>query len=105
MVLKKIILQNRYVELETPPPFMEKTILNFHFIIYPTFFLLQLNPTYMKRILHLKNITFKSSYNWFKIDIHHQLRLGGHFGGGQFPDIGVQSAEKMQKVKKVGFCK
>ena len=37
-------------------------------------FLLQLNPTYMKRILHFKNITFKSSYNWFKIDIHQQLR-------------------------------
>ena len=31
MVLKKIIFQNRYVELETPLPFMEKTILNFHF--------------------------------------------------------------------------
>ena len=32
----------------------------------------------MKQILHLvsvKNITFKSSYNWFKIDIHQQLRL------------------------------
>ena len=43
-----------------------------HFL--PHFFLLQLNPTYMKRILHLKNITFKSSYNWFKIDIHQQLR-------------------------------
>ena len=45
---------------------------NFHPFFYPTFFLLQLNPTYMKRILHLvsvKNITFKSSYNWFKIDI------------------------------------
>ena len=28
---KKIICQNRYVELETPPPFMAKTILNFHF--------------------------------------------------------------------------
>ena len=31
----------------------------------------------MKQILHLvsvKNITFKSSYNWFKIDIHQQLR-------------------------------
>merc|ERR1711963_1041906 len=39
-----------------------------------TFFLLQLNPTYMKRILHFKNITFKSSYNCFKIDIHQQLR-------------------------------
>ena len=33
-------------------------------------------PTYMKRILNLvsvKNITFKSSYKWFKIDIHQQL--------------------------------
>merc|ERR1712016_2672 len=41
-------------------------------IFLPHFF--QLNPTYMKRILHFKNITFKSSYNWFKIDIHQQLR-------------------------------
>ena len=40
--------------------------------------------TYMKRILHLvsvKNITFKSSYNWFKIDIHQQLRpLTANYG-------------------------
>ena len=46
-------------------------------IFLPHLFLLQLNPTYMKRILHLvsvKNITFQSSYNWFKIDIHQQLR-------------------------------
>ena len=28
----------------------------------------------MKRILHLVSVTFKSSYNWFKIDIHQQLR-------------------------------
>ena len=28
----------------------------------------------MKRILHFKNITFKSSYKWFKIDIHQQLQ-------------------------------
>ena len=51
--------------------------LKFPFIFYTFFFLLHLNPTYMKRILHLvsvKNITFKSSYNWFKIDIHQQLR-------------------------------
>ena len=55
----------------TPPsPLMAK----FPDIFYPTFFLLQLNPIYMKRILHLKDITFKSSYNWFKIDIHQQLR-------------------------------
>ena len=26
----------------------------------------------MKRILHFKNITFKSSFNWFKTDIHQQ---------------------------------
>ena len=31
MVLKKIIFQNRYVALETPPPFMANAILNFHF--------------------------------------------------------------------------
>ena len=31
MVFKKIIFQNRYVALETPPPFMAKVILNFHF--------------------------------------------------------------------------
>merc|ERR1711928_183469 len=47
---------------------------NFQTFFYPTFFLLQLNPTYMKRILHFKNITFKSSYNWFIIHIHQQLR-------------------------------
>ena len=31
----------------------------------------------MKQILHLvsvKNITFKSPYNWFKIDIHQQFQ-------------------------------
>ena len=35
MVFKKVIIQNRYVALETPsrppPPFMAKTILDFHF--------------------------------------------------------------------------
>ena len=36
---------------------------NFQTFFYPTFFLLQLNPTYMKRILHLRNVTFKSSYH------------------------------------------
>ena len=43
--------------------------LNFQTFFYPTFFLLQLNPTNMKRILHLvplRNIIFKSSYNWLK---------------------------------------
>ena len=45
---------------------------------YSTFFLLQLHPTYMKRMLHLvsvKKITFKSSYDWFKIDILRLPRL------------------------------
>ena len=54
-----------------PPLLMD--IISIYFL--PHFFLLQLNLSYMKRILHLvsvKNITFKSSYNWFTIDI---LRL------------------------------
>ena len=44
----------------------------------PHFFPLQLNLTYKKRILHLvpdKNIFFKSSYIWLKIDILRLLRL------------------------------
>ena len=53
-----------------PPPLMAQISIH----LLPHTFLLQLNPTYMKRILHFKNITFKSSYNWFKIDIHQQLR-------------------------------
>ena len=57
----------------TPPPPLNGT--NFQTFFYPTLFLLQLNPTYMKRILHFKNITFRSSNNWFKIDIHQQVRL------------------------------
>ena len=46
-----------------------------HFLHY---FLLQLNLTFMKLILHLfpvKTIIFKSSYNWFKIDILRLHRL------------------------------
>ena len=34
--LKKIIFQKRYVALETPPPFMANTILNFHFDYWNT---------------------------------------------------------------------
>ena len=44
-------------------------------IFYPTFFLSQLNLTYMKQILHLvtvKIVILKSFYNWVKIEI---LRL------------------------------
>ena len=60
-----------------PPPHPPLNGTYFQTFFYPTFPLLQLNPTCMKRILHLvsvKIITFKSSYNWFKIDIHQQLR-------------------------------
>ena len=64
--------------VEPSPPLMD--IISRHFS--PHFFLLQLNHiywiSYMKRILHfvsVKNITFKSFYNWFKIDIFRQLRL------------------------------
>ena len=59
------------LDARPPPPLMAQ--ISRHFFL-PHFFLLRLNPTYMKRILHFKNITFKSSYNWFKIDIHQQLR-------------------------------
>jgi len=55
------------------PPLMDK--ISFHFL--PYFFLMQLNITYIKRILHLvsvKNITFKSPHNWFKIDNLGRLR-------------------------------
>ena len=50
-------------------------LISIHFL--PNISFLQLNLTYMKRILHLvsvQNITFKSSYNRFKIHIHQQLR-------------------------------
>ena len=54
---------------------------------------MQLNPTNMKQILHLisvKNITFKSSYNWFKIGILGLLwpptaQLDYHVVGGGDP--------------------
>ena len=58
--------------LSIAPPLMAPISIH----IFTPFFL-QLNLTYMKRILHLvsvKNITFKFSYNWFKIDIHQQLQ-------------------------------
>ena len=64
-----------HLPLGIDPPPLKGT--NFQTFFYPTFFLLQLNPTYMKWILHLvsvRNIAFKSSYNWFNIDIHQQLQ-------------------------------
>ena len=60
------------IRCRTPPPPPLMAQISIHF--FTPFFLLQLNPTYKKRILHFKNITLKSSYNWFKIDIHQQLR-------------------------------
>ena len=62
------------IKRQTPPPLMDK--ISIHFL--PHFFLIQLNLTYIKRILHLvsvKNITFKSPHKWFKIDNLGRLRL------------------------------
>ena len=69
-VNNEIVLRPPNSKARCPPPLMAQ--ISRHFFT-PLFFL-QLNPTYMKRILHFKDITFKSSYNWFKIDIHQQLR-------------------------------
>ena len=60
MVFKKIIFQKRYVELETPPPFMAKTILNFHFDYW--------NPS-----LNLTICTFV--LNSLKIQISHRASV------------------------------
>ena len=51
------------IERQTLPTLM--ALISIHF--FPTFFLLQLNLTYLKRILHVipvKIIILKSSYNW-----------------------------------------
>ena len=63
MVFKKIIFQNRYVALETPPPFMANTILNFHFD-YP-----QPSITSIRIIWYLFNIFIYLIFS----DILHQL--------------------------------
>ena len=63
MVFKKIIFQNRYVALETPPPFMANTILNFHFD-YP-----QPSITPIRIIWYLFNIFIYLIFS----DILHQL--------------------------------
>ena len=52
------------IRRRTLPPLMAQIFIH---LFTPPFFLLQLNLTYMKRILHLvsvKNVTFKSSYYW-----------------------------------------
>ena len=53
-----------------PPPLMAK----FPDIFLPHFFSFAIESYIYETDLHFKNITFKSSYNWFKIDIHQQLR-------------------------------
>ena len=73
---KVVIFQDFCHKASDPTSAPLMALLATHFLSH-FFFLLRLNLTYMKRILHLvsvKNITFKSSYNRFKIDIHQQLR-------------------------------
>ena len=66
------------IRRRNPLPHPLMALISTHFL--PHFFAFAIESyflTYMKRILHLvsvKSITFKSSYNWFKIDIHQQLR-------------------------------
>ena len=58
------------IKRQPPPPINGPNVTNFHPFL-PHFFLLQLNFTCMKWILHLvpaKMIILKSSYNWLKID-------------------------------------
>ena len=57
------LISNRTIGRATETPLMEQISIYF----YPTFFLLQLNLTYMKPILHLvsdKNITSKYSFKF-----------------------------------------
>ena len=58
------------IKRRTPPaPFMA---------LFPTYFLPHFFSfaieSYIYTHVSVKNITFKSSYNWFIIDIHQQLR-------------------------------
>ena len=58
------------IKRRTPPHLMD--IISRHFL--PRFFSYAIESYIYKTDFTLKNITFKSSYNWFKIDIHQQLR-------------------------------
>ena len=65
--VKKWKLEMAFAIRHRPPPLNGTNFQTF----FTPLFLLQLNPTYTKRMLHLllvKNIISKSSYNWFKID-------------------------------------
>ena len=56
-----------------PPPLPILAQISRH-LFTPIFCHLQLYPTNMRRTLHFQDINFKSSFNWFRIDIHQQLR-------------------------------
>ena len=56
-----------------PPPLPILAQISRH-LFTPIFGHLQLYPTNMRRTLHFQDINFKSSFNWFRIDIHQQLR-------------------------------
>ena len=56
-----------------PPPLPILSQISRH-LFTPIFCHLQLYPTNMRRTLHFQDINFKSSFNWFRIDIHQQLR-------------------------------
>ena len=59
--------------VEPPPPLPILAQISRH-LFTPIFGHLQLYPTNMRRTLHFQDINFKSSFNWFRIDIHQQLR-------------------------------
>ena len=64
------------IKRRTSPPSPLIELISIQFL--PHFFLLQLNHTYIYETYFTlglsKNITLKSSYNWFKIDIRWLLR-------------------------------
>ena len=55
-----------------PPPHIGT---NFQTFVYTYFWsFATTNTTNVRRTLHFQDINFKSSFNWFRIDIHQQLR-------------------------------
>ena len=76
--LKKIIFQNRYVALETPlPPFMAKTIVNFHFdYLYPS---LSFKSGFWARLRWHK--TSKDGVQTYTLIHHEKGELGSHTEG------------------------
>ena len=60
------------LEIENAPPPLLMAQISRHFFT-PLFFFAIESYIYETDFTLPKNITFKSSYNWFKIDIHQQL--------------------------------